>query len=199
MPNQINDFLAAFSGDNRYCLSIPVLWTVSIDGVSEGSINNVLNYAGENWAAKLNPNSMTRGGNILPAQEVQLPNESSTFQAMNSGPGMGGFLPGLALDARSDFLSRTFSINFLETNQDLEHEYFRPWSIAVGIKGLVAQGENLKATITVKQYNNRGEFRKGYQFKNAFPTASEGFTLNYENTDFIVKSVTFACENYKQL
>jgi hypothetical protein len=196
----INEFLIAFSGDNKYCLSIPVLWTVSIDGVAANSINNVLTDAGESWTAKVTPNDFTgRSGTILPAQEVTIPNESSSFQAMNSGSGMGGFLPGYALDARSDFLSRSVSINFLETARDLEHEYFRPWMIALGIKGLVEDGTPLKSTITVKQYNNKGQFRKGFQFQKAFPTNVEGFTMNYANTDFPIKSVTFACQNYRQL
>lgn len=196
---KINDFLQAFSGDARFCLSLPILWSVSIDGVSEGSINSVLSFAGERWQAKINPNSMTKSGNILPAQAVTIPNESSNFSPMAAGDSYGGFLPGYALNSRADFLSRSFSINFLETRQDLEHEYFRPWMIAVGIKGLVEQGQNLKSTITVKQYTNQGQLRKGFVFKKAFPTAVEGFTMNYDNTDFPIKSVTFACENYEQL
>jgi hypothetical protein len=196
---QINDFLQAFSGDSKYCLSLPFLWTVSIDGVSEGSINSVLTFAGERWQAKINPNSMTKNGNILPAQSVTIPTESSNFSPMVAGNSYGGYLPGYALDSRADFLTRSFSINFLETRQDLEHEYFRPWMIAIGIKGLVEQGQNLKSTITVKQYTNQGQLRKGFQFKKAFPTAVEGFTMDYQNTDFPIKSVTFACENYYQL
>ena len=199
MPPKINDFLAAFSGDNRYCLSLPVLWTVDIGGVSNGSINSMLQCAGEAWSSSMVPDSMTVNGNILPAQEVAIPNEASSFIATNSGSGMGGFLPGLALDSRLDFLNRTFTVNFLETRMDLEHEFFRPWAIAIGIKGLVEQGVNLKANIKVKQYDNQGGFRKGYEFYKAFPTNVEGFTLNYENTDFIIKTVTFACQNYKKL
>lgn len=196
---QINDFLQAFSGDARFCLSIPVLWTVSIDGVSEGSINSILSQAGERWQAKISPNSMTRNGNILPAQAVVIPQESSNFSPMSVGDSFGGFLPGYALNSRSDFLSRSFSINFLETRKDLEHEYFRPWMIAIGINGLVERGSTLKSTITVKQYTNNGELRKGFQFRKAFPTAVEGFTMDYNNTDYPIKSVTFACENYSQL
>lgn len=196
---QINDFLQAFSGDARFCLSIPVLWTVSIDGVGESAINSVLSFAGENWKAKINPNSMTRSGNILPAQSVTTPNEASNFSPMIMGESLGGFLPGYSMNSRMDFLSRSFSINFLETRNDLEHEYFRPWMIAIGIKGLVEQGQNLKSTITVKQYTNKGELRKGFQFRKAFPTAVEGFTMDYDNTDYPIKSVTFACENYNQL
>lgn len=193
------DFLQAFSGDNRYCLSLPVLWTVSINGVESDAINSTLSYAGEGWSSTMVPNNLTVNGNILPAQEVTIPNESSNYQAMSMGSGMGGFLPGYGLDSRSNFLDRNLVINFLETKQDLEHEFFRPWSIALGIKGLVESGVNLKADIVVKQYDNGGNFRKGYHFKKAFPTNVEGFTLNYDNTDFIIKSVTFACQNYKQL
>lgn len=194
---QSTDFLLAFSSDPRFCLSIPVLWSVNIDGVSTGAINEVLSDAQESWRANMTPNSMTVNSNILPAQEVTIPTESSTFQAMNVGTGSGGYLPGYGLDTRSNFLDRSFTVNFLETSQDLEHNFFRPWMIAVGINGLV--GSSLKANMEVKQYNNAGQFRKGYKFKKVFPTAVEGFTLNYDNTEFIIKSVTFACENYQQL
>ncbi len=194
---QSTDFLQAFSGDPRFCLSIPVLWSVNIDGVSIGAINEVLSDAQESWRAKLTPNSMTVNSHILPAQEVTIPTESSSFQAMNTGSGTGGYLPGYGLDQRSNFLDRSFTVNFLETRQDLEHEFFRPWMIAIGINGLV--GSQLKANLEVKQYTNGGAFRKGYKFKKVFPTAVEGFTLNFDNTDFIIKSVTFACENYQQL
>lgn len=196
---QINDFLEAFSGDAKYCLSIPVLWTVSIDGVTSDAINNVLSDAGEKWRAKITPNSMTKSGTILPAQSVTTPQESSNFALMASGDSYGGFIPGFAMTSRADFLSRSFSVNFLETRRDLVHEFFTPWQIAIGIKGLVERGVNLKATITVKQYTNQGEFRKGYQFVGAVPTAVEGFTMDYENTDYPIKSVTFACKNYHQL
>ena len=196
---QINDFLQAFSQDRRFCLSIPVLWSISIDGVSSGSINNILQSAGENWRSKITPNEMTRGSTILPAQAVVLPQESSNFSPIVAGGSQGGFLPGYAMNSRADFLSRSFSVNFLETRSDLEHDYFRPWMIALGINGLVEDGSNLKATVTVKQYTNQGQFRKGFRFRKAFPTAVEGFTLDYNNTDFPIKSVTFACENYEQI
>lgn len=196
---QINDFLQAFSRDAQYCLSIPVLWTVSIDGVAESSINSVLSDAGQKWQATINPNSMTKNGTILPAQAVAIPVESGNFSPMVVGDSYGGFLPGYAMNSRADFLSRQFSINFLETMWDLEHEYFRPWQIAINIKGLIERGVNLKSTITVKQYTNDGKLRKGYRFKRAFPVAVEGFTMDYENTDYPIKSVTFACEDYEQI
>jgi hypothetical protein len=195
-PN-INDFLLAFSGESKYCLSIPVLWTVNFDGVSKSSINAVLSDAQESWRATVEPKDFTKGTSLLPAQEVTIPVESSSFQAMNTGNGTGGYLPGYALDQRSNFLDRSFTVNFLETKQDLEHEFFRPWMIAIGINGLV--GSSLKANVEVRQYTNGGAFRKGYKFKKVFPTAVEGFSLNYNDTEFIIKSVTFACENYQQL
>lgn len=196
---QSSDFLQAFSNDAQYFLSIPVLWTVSIDGVGESNINSVLSDAGQKWRANITPNAMTKNGNILPAQSVVIPVESANFSAMTSGDTYGGFLPGYAMNSRTDFLSRSFSINFLETRQDLEHEYFRPWQIAIGIQGLIERGTNLKCTVTVKQYSNDGTLRKGYRFKKAFPTAVEGFTMDYENTDYPIKSVTFTCEDYEQI
>jgi hypothetical protein len=197
---KINDFLIAFSSsDQKYCLSLPVLWTVTMEGALKSSINTVLDYAGEKWSAKTSPDEYMASSDILVAQEVTIPNESSSFQAINSGSGMGGFLPSYGLDSRSDFLSRSFTINFLETNKDLEHEYIRPWMIALGIKGLVEEGVSLKSTITVRQYTNTGKLKKGFKFIKAFPINVEGFTLNYNNTDFTIKSVTFACQNYEQL
>lgn len=199
MSNNINEFLGAFSGDQRFFLHLPVLWSVTIDGVSEGSINSVLSEAGEKWQAKTSPNAMTKSGNILVAQSVTLPNESSGFVAMESGSTMGGFLPGYGLNARSNFLDRGFSVNFLETQLDIEHNFFRPWMIALGTKGLIEEGVSLKGNMEVRQYTNSGRFIKGFKFRKVFPTAVEGFTLDYDNTDFKIKSVTFGCENYEQL
>ena len=196
-PN-INEFFSAFASDNRFALHLPVLWGVSIDGVSQGSINSVLSEAGEKWQARTSPNAMTRHGNILVAQSVSLPNETSSFANIQMD-NMGGFLPGYQLSSRSSFLDRSFSVNFLETEEDIEHNYFRPWMIAVGVKGLVEEGPSIKGTMEVRQYTNYGSFMKGFRFKKVFPTAVEAFTLDYDNTDFKIKSVTFACENYEQI
>jgi hypothetical protein len=198
MGIQINDFLYAFSREARFCLSLPVFWTVTIDGVTTSAINSVLSKADEKWIARLSPEDMMKRGNLLVAQAVTLPNESSSFTPINMTTS-GGFLPAYGLDSRSDFLSRTLSINILETDEDLEHEYFRPWMIALGIKGLVENEPNLKSTIEVNQFTNDGFFRKGFRFNKAFPTAVEGFNLNYNDTDFKIKSVTFACQNYEQI
>lgn len=198
MSNSINEFLGAFSGDQRFFLNLPVLWSVTIDGVSEGAINSVLSEAGEKWQAKTSPSAMTKSGNILVAQSVTLPNEASGFVAMESGS-MGGFLPGYGLNARSNFLDRGFSVNFLETQLDIEHNFFRPWMIALGSKGLIEEGTSLKGNMSVRQYTNGGKFIKGFKFRKVFPTVVEGFTLDYDSTDFKIKSVTFGCENYEQL
>jgi hypothetical protein len=195
----INEFFSAFANDQKFFLHLPVLWTVTIDGVSEGSINSVLSEGGEKWQARTSPGSMTKTGNILVAQEVALPNESSNFSALESGSTMGGFLPGYGLNNRSNFLDRSFSVNFLETEMDIEHNFFRPWMIAIGIKGLIEEGVSLKGSMSVKQYTNSGGFMKGFKFNKIFPTAVEGYTLNYESTDFKIKSVTFGCENYEQI
>lgn len=197
MATDINEFTTAFSGERKFFLHLPVLWTVSIDGISNGSINSILSDAGEKWKANTNPSDYTKSGNILISQEVSIPNESSNFSAMESGAGMGGFLPGYALNSRSNFLDRGFTINFLETEIDLIHNFITPWMIAVGINGLV--GSKLKGNVEVRQFTNSGKLMKGYKFKKVFPTNVEGFTLNYDSTDFKIKSVTFACENYEQL
>ncbi len=192
----VNSFLQAFSKDSKFFLPLPFLWKVSIQGVSSGAINAVLNKAGESWGVKTVPDSFTRDGNILVAQEVSIPSETfevSTFGQNNRG----GFLPGYGVTQRTDFLNRGITINFLETDEDLEHGFFRPWTIAIGIDGLINQ--SLKGDITVRQYAQDGSFRKGYIFNQAFPTNCEGYTLNYGESEFKAKTVTFACRNYKQL
>lgn len=196
-PN-ITEFFSQFANNNKFALHLPVLWGVSMDGVSESAINSVLSEAGEKWRAKTSPRSMSSSGNILVAQSVSLPTENSSFSNIQMD-NMGGFLPGYGLNARSSFLDRSFSVNFLETENDIEHNFFRPWMIAVGVKGLVEDGVSLKGSMEVRQYTNYGNFMKGFRFKKIFPTAVESFTLDYDNTDFKVKSVTFACENYEQI
>jgi len=197
-PN-IYDFANAFSQDYKFFLNLPVLWSVSIDGVDTSSINNILSNADEIWRANTTPTDMSRNGNILVAQEVSIPQESSNFSATEFGSNMGGFFPGYSMNNRSNFLERSFSINFLETELDIEHNFFRPWMIAIGIKGLIEYGPSIKASVEVQQYSNNGSFIKGFRFNKSFPTSIESYNLNYENTDFKIKSVTFACQNYEQL
>jgi len=196
MANGSSDFLQAFSSESRYFVSNPFLWKVSIDGDLSGAINSALQKGNENWSANVQPSLLTKGGAILVARSVTTPQESSVF-APQSVNNRGGFLPGYSLIERNDFLTRSFSINFLETEDDIEHGFMRPWMIALGIDGLINFG--LKTNIVVKQYNNQGSMRKGYIFEDAFPTAVEGYTVSHDSDDFIEKSVTFACKNYKQL
>lgn len=199
MTPNIYDFATAFSNDSKFFLNLPVLWSVSIDGITEDEINYILYNADESWRAYTTPIKMSRNGNILVAQEVSIPQESSNFSITDIGSGAGGYLPGFVMNNRSNFLERSFSINFLETEMDIEHYFFRPWMIAIGIKGLIEYGSSIKANVEVRQYANDGTFIKGFKFTKAFPTSIESYTLNYENTDFPIKSVTFACQNYEQL
>tara|TARA_R100000951_G_scaffold89875_1_gene77989 strand:+ start:792 stop:1382 length:591 start_codon:yes stop_codon:yes gene_type:complete len=196
MANEANVFLQAFSTDPNFFVSHPFLWKVSLDANVSGAINSALSKANESWSASVSPNALTRNGTLLVARQMTIPQESSEFTPIGV-ENRGGFLPGYGLTQRTDFLSRSFSLNVLETGSDIEHGFFRPWLIALGIDGLTNFG--LKTNITVTQYNNDGSKRKGYVFEDAFPTAVEGYSLNYNDGDFIEKSVTFACKNYKQL
>lgn len=194
----INEFYSSLTTNPKMFLNLPVFWSVTIDGVSPSAINSFLSYAGERWNASVDPRHYTGSGTILVASSVSIPNEASSFSAGDAN-NMGGFLPGSIANSRSNFLERGLVVNFLETEKDIEHYYFRPWSIAIGIKGLIEQGASLKGTMTVKQYNNRGAFIKGFRFKKVFPTACESYTLSYEDSDIKNHSVTFACSNYEQL
>lgn len=199
MGIQINDFLNAFSREAKFCLSLPVFWSVSIDGVSAESINSVLQSAQEKWRATTNPEEMTRNGNIIVAQNVSLPGEGYTGSIASFGQGTGGYLPANIMDSRDNFGNRDFAVSFLETNVDLEHTFFRPWSIAVGIHGLIESGPPLKATMIVKQYDNKGNLRKGFKFTKVTPSKMEPLSLDYGDTNYKTKSVTFRCQNYEQL
>ena len=195
MAEEAKTFLDAFSNDPNFFVSHPFLWKVSLDaGSVTGAINSALSKAGEKWDASVFPDRLTNDGALLVARSVTLPQESSEFTPIGVD-NRGGFLPGYGLVQRTDFLSRSFSLNVLETGSDLEHFFFRPWLIALGIDGLT--NFNLKCDITVQQFNNDGTQRKKYVFEKAFPTAVEGYTLNYNDGEFIEKSITFACNNYK--
>lgn len=198
MSTNIRDFYTSFTTEDKFFINLPVFWTVTIDGIDKSNINKVLTDAGEKWAAKISPFEMTKHGNILVAQEVTIPSESSDYVAVSNIP-TGGYLPSYAMTERSNFLSRSFTINIMETQTDLEHNFFRPWQIAMGIHGLIASPPDLRAMIEVKQFSNGGKFIKGFKFHRAFPTVVEGFTLNYENTDIPMKTITFGCDNYIQL
>lgn len=200
MGIQIKDFLNAFSKEAKFCLSLPVFWSVSIDGVSVGSINSVLQSAQQKWKATTSPQEMTRSGNILVAQNVTIPGEGYQDSVASFGQGMGGFLPVNILEARDNFGSgRDVAVSFLETNVDLEHTFFRPWAIAVGINGYIESGPPLKATMVVKQYDNKGRLRKGFRFTKVTPIKMEPLSLDYNDTTHKIKSVTFRCQNYEQL
>ena len=111
---------------------------------------------------------------------------------------MGGFLPGYALNKRVDFLSKNLAINFFDTIDDIEHFFFRPWMIALGIDGLLERNL-LCPKVILRQYDNRMRLRKGYEFRELFPTNVEGYQLTYNDEEFQEKSVTFAFRDYKPL
>lgn len=195
------DFLDGYSYSERFFLSHPFLWKVQFDYSSEliPAINTAIEKAydkSDDWKAITEPYLFTRNGNILVAREVTIPNENSQFDIAGS-QNLGGFLPGYALNKRVDFLSKNLGINFFDTQDDIEHHFFRPWMIAIGIDGLI--NRKLLCNITLKQYNNRMQLRKGYKFIDVFPTNVEGYRLTYNDEDFIEKSITFAFKEYKPL
>jgi len=196
------DFLDGYSYSERFFLSHPFLWKVQFSYNSEliTNINTAIAKAyssdSKDWRAVTEPDFFTRNDNILVAREVNVPNENSQFDIAGS-QNLGGFLPGYALNKRVDFLTKNLGINFFDTQDDIEHNFFRPWMIALGIDGLI--NRKLLCKITLKQYNNRMQLRKGYEFIDVFPTNVEGYRLSYQDEDFLEKSVTFAFKEYKPL
>ena len=140
----------------------------------------------------------TKNGSVLAAREVTVPNENCQFLAPGAEINKGNYLPAFGAERRMNFLERNLAINFFDTEEDLEHTFFRPWMIAVASHGLIER-DLLCPIVELSQYNNRGEKRKGYKFVDVFPTNVEGYILNYNNTEFLEKSVTFAFKNYVQV
>lgn len=192
----VPSFLNKFANDSKYFLPLPFLWTVSFtdSGVS-GAISSALSKINLNWSVSDASEWTDRSvNNILVAQEVQIPQES--FEATVIGQeNRGGFMPGYGVVQRTDFLQRGLTINFIETDRDIETEFFRPWIIALGIDGLL--NHSLKArSVNIAQYGKDMKVRKQYVFNDVFPTTCEGFNLTYGDQEFIVKSVTFGFKNY---
>tara|TARA_R100000900_G_scaffold2574_2_gene4192 strand:- start:1882 stop:2526 length:645 start_codon:yes stop_codon:yes gene_type:complete len=203
MAYETFDFLDGYSYSERFFLSHPFLWKVTFEYDSSVLIDNV-NVAiakaysndAEDWRAVTEPDRFTRNGNVLVARSVTVPGENSQFDIAGS-QNLGGFLPGYALNKRTDFLTKNLAINFIDTQDDIEHGFFRPWMIALGIDGLI--NRNLLCNVTLKQYNNRMQLRKGYKFIDVFPTNVEGYNLSYNDEEFKEASVTFAFKEYKPL
>lgn len=201
MAHEALDFLQAYSKDNKYFLSHPFLWKVSFNYnfiTLRSAINNALRKSGESWRAITLPKFFEKNGNMLGAREITIPQEATMFDDYGIDPSSrGGFLPAFGSNSRESFLRRGITINFFESDIDIEHTFFRPWMISIGIDGLI--NHDLKCDIVVKQYDNRGVRRKGYVFERAFPTNTEGGTYNYNPSDFKEKTITFAFKNYRPL
>ena len=194
MPS-INQFLDKFSTDRRFSLPLPFMWEVFIDGDGlVGEIQSVLSQYDLFWTVE-GPSKWGNGGSLV-AQEVTIPAES--FEVMSMGAeNRGGWMPGYGVTQRTDFLSRNITINFLETSKDIETNFFRPWTIAVGSAGLL--NTKLRATINVNEYDKDNKIRKKYKFERAFPTNVEGYTLSYGDGEFIMKTVTFSYHKYSPI
>ena len=202
MAGELYDFLTNYSvgGPPKYYLSLPTLWKIEFENASivSGQVDQACTKAGEKWRVKNTPDQFVANGNTMVAREVTIPSETTEFLEAGGGINKGGFLPAFGVEKRQGFLTRTLSVNILDTDDSLEHTFFRPWMIAVGIDGLINRGL-LCPTVVLRQYNNKGQIRKGYTFTDVFPTNIEGYTINYDNDTFLETSVTFAFKNYAPL
>ena len=214
------DFLDGYSRDRKFFLSLPTLWKVNFQYSNVGAlqpgqpgvpgssssgpvglpsaIQRALFDADEGWRVKNEPMEFTKNGSVLAAREVTVPQENTQFLAPGGEINKGNYLPAFGAERRMNFLERNLAINFFDTEEDLEHIFFRPWMIAIATHGLIER-DLLCTAVELRQYNNRGEMRKGYRFTDVFPTNVEGYQLNYNDDDFKQKSVTFAFKNYIQL
>ena len=196
-PRPTRRFLTKLSQERPYYLSLPFLWTVSIPGLLglTGAINQAtakIARGGSAWTARPVPDWGTES--LLAAREVTIPIENTSFLEAGQNS-RGGFMPGYGMQQRESYLSRSLSINFIETIDDIVHRFFTPWAVAIGVDGLTNFG--LKTNIYVYQYDNIKRVRKAYKFIDAFPTNVEGFTLTQEpEAVFPEKTVTFCFTDY---
>lgn len=196
MARPVQQFLDKVSNDPRFYLPLPFMWMVDIDAEIVGEVEQALNRANIKMPVK-SPNDWRGGGDTascLVAQEVTLPNESAvvTNIGMNN---RGGAMPGHGVVERTDFLSRSVTVNFIESDNDITDSVFRPWITAIGTTGLI-DGKLRGKALTLFQYGKDGKLRKTYSFKDFFPTNCEGYTINYQDDDFTVKTVSFAYTDY---
>ena len=202
MAREQYDFLSNFGigGPPKFYLSLPSLWKIEFENAAsvKGQVDQALIKAGEAWRVENTPEQFVSNGNMLVAREVTVPGETTEFLEAGADINKGGFLPAFGVEKRQGFLTRTLGVNIFDTDDDLEHTFFRPWMIAIGIDGLINRGL-LCPNVVLRQYNNKGEIRKGYIFKDVFPTNIEGYTIDYDNESFMEKSVTFAFKNYEPL
>ena len=229
MPARTQSFLS-YLGDNLYN-SIPVksLWELNLS-VKGGSgselikgINNVLNiYEGSGTDRKRfkeikTGNSIfgvwddgTPTGLSFLVQSVTLPTDAFGVEYTDT-TGLGGFRGGYYGMEREKYQS--IDIEFLETFKDVFEFFIRPWSIAVGYKGLIEDGDpntNLKADMDVTLYS-RSEIgtsqsnqkswssRKRYHFTGVVPVSVPGETLSYDpvtDKSRVVRQASFAFADY---
>jgi len=202
MAGEQYDFLSKYSasGPPKFYLSLPSLWKIEFSNASSvvGQVDQALTKARERWRVKNTPEEFVSNGNMMVAREVTVPGETTEFLEAGADINKGGFLPAFGVEKRQGFLNRNLTVNVFDTNEDLEHNFFRPWMIAIGIDGLINRGL-LCPNVVLRQYNNKGEIRKGYIFTDVFPTNIEGYTIDYDNESFLEKSITFAFRNYEPI
>lgn len=199
MSDLVPSFLAAFSTFDKFSIPLPFLWTVTIDDSQGliGNINSALSKADyTQWTAQSPVGWIdSSNNNIYVAQDFTIPGEQLEAVAVGVDGSRGAFMSGQGISQRVDFLQRNVTINFLETNADIETMLFRPWIIALSIDGLL--DGKLRSTITLTQYDRKMKLRKEYTFYGVFPTNAEGTTLNYTGDEFSIKTITFGYTNYK--
>ena len=194
-PNAI-EFMNKLSSDKSFYTPIESLWEVTFTKSPTISLPQMYGKV----SGVHNGSSAGKHSRYL-ATTVTIPNERPTIQSFSTGNNnTGGYLDGYGVSKRPAFATEApVSINFIETEDDITDTYFRMWCIAVGRKGLITDND-FKGEMIVREYNTQGIVRKTFKFSGVFPTAVEGYQLQYSpETTIRQKSVTFGYENYAVL
>ena len=140
------------------------------------------------WAWMVQVNGPGGAAGYWQAQEVTISQESTTFSDFASD-NRGGPLPGMGTVQRDSFLQRGLVVNFFQLKRDPEAG-MRRWLNRISHAGLVNGGGLKGSVVAVFGQDNSNVINA----RGAFPTYCEGFTVNYGPQEYVVKSVTFACD-----
>jgi len=145
------------------------------------------------WEVQIHRTPGTFNAPLWAAQEVTIPNESTTLTDM-APENRGHWMPYPGVIQRESFLGRTLAVNFFDYGGTEDPgEMAREWMKDIAKHGM-RDATMWESSITCKMMKKQGQIpRRTYNARGVFPTNVEGFTASYQGNTFIVKTVTFSC------
>jgi len=143
------------------------------------------------WTVQIYRSGGTFNAPYWAAQEVTIPNESSTLTNM-APENRGGWMPYPGVIERESFLARPLAVNFFDYGSEDPEVMAREWMKDIAMSGF-RDTSMWGSTITCVMNDKAGGQRRTYNGRDVFPTNVEGFTMTYQSNTFTVKTITFSC------